>query len=96
MTVMDETIDERGRHDVIAEDVAPRLEAFIRREHRGRVLVARRHQLKEQHGAGAGDRQVADLVDDQERGMREDLETRLQATGGLRLFQRGDQSANVP
>jgi hypothetical protein len=38
------------------------------------VLVAARHQLKEEHRAGPTDRQIADLVDDQERGMRQDLE----------------------
>ena len=52
VAVMDEPIDERGRHDVIAENVAPFFEAFVRREHGGGVLVATRHQLKEQHGAG--------------------------------------------
>ena len=29
MTVMDETIDERGRHDVIAEDVTPFFKALV-------------------------------------------------------------------
>ena len=29
MTVVDEAIDERGGHDVIAEDVAPFLKAFV-------------------------------------------------------------------
>ena len=29
MAVMDEPIDERSRHDVIAEDVAPLFEAFV-------------------------------------------------------------------
>ena len=55
MTVMDETIDERGRHDVIAEDVTPVLEALVGREHGRRVLVATRHQLKKEHGTRAAD-----------------------------------------
>ena len=59
--------------------VAPLLEAFVGREHRRRVLVAARHQLKEEHGARAADRQIADLVDDQQRRMREHLQARLQA-----------------
>ena len=53
MTVVDEAIDEGGGHDVITKDVAPLFEAFIGREHGRRVLVAARHELKEQHGAGA-------------------------------------------
>ena len=87
---MDETIDERGRDDGIAEDVAPLFEAFVGREHGGRA----------RSDASSAERTVApvrvigrlaDLVDDQQRGIREDFETRLQAPGGLRLFQRGDQ-----
>ena len=67
VAVVDEPIDERRRHDVVAEDVAPLLEALVGREHGRGVLVAARHQLKEEHGAGAGDRQIADLVDDEQR-----------------------------
>jgi hypothetical protein len=62
---MDEAIDERGGHHVIAKDVAPLLEAFVGREHRGRMLLAACHELKEEHRARAGDREVADLIDDE-------------------------------
>jgi len=64
---------------------------LIRREHRGRVLVPPGHQLKKKHCAGARDREIADLIDDQQRRMREDLQPRLQPSSGLRLFERGDQ-----
>ena len=33
VTVMQEPVDQRAGHDVIAEDLAPRLEAFIAGEH---------------------------------------------------------------
>jgi hypothetical protein len=49
------------------------------------------HQLKKEHRAGGRNRQIADFVDDQEGGMREHLEPRLQATGSLRLFERRDE-----
>jgi hypothetical protein len=46
MTVVDEPIDEGRRHHLVAEDLAPLLEALIGREHGGRLFVAVRHQLK--------------------------------------------------
>ena len=78
VAVMDETIDERGGHDVIAEDVAPLFKALIGREHGGRALITARHELKEEHRARTADGQIADLVDDQEGGMRPHLQPRLQ------------------
>ena len=65
--------------------------ALVGRQDGRRVLVAARHELKEEHRAGAADRQIADLVDDEERRMRQDLQARLQPPGGLRFLERGDQ-----
>jgi len=73
---MDEAIDESRGHDVVAKDVAPLFEALIRREHRGRVLVPPCHQLKKEHRAGAPDREIADLIDDQQRRIREYVQPR--------------------
>jgi hypothetical protein len=53
------------------------LKAFVRGEHRGRVLVAARHQLKEEHRPRTAEREVADLVDDEQRRMRQYLQPRL-------------------
>ena len=39
-------------------------EAFVRGQHGRSKLVAARHELEEEHGAGAADGQIADLVDD--------------------------------
>ena len=77
--MVDEAIDERRRHDVVAENLAPFLEAFVGREHGGRVLVTPRHELKEEHGARAANREIADLVDHEHCRMREHLQARLQS-----------------
>jgi hypothetical protein len=52
VAVMDEAIDQRGGHHLIAEDLAPLREALVRGEHGTRPLIASGHELKEQHGAG--------------------------------------------
>src|SRR5690606_10709362 len=79
------------RHYLIPEDRTPFLEALVRGEYRRGRLIATCHQLEEEHRPGARDRQVPDLIDDQERGMREHLQSLRQSTGGLRLFQTRDQ-----
>src|SRR5690606_11973749 len=67
------------------------LEALVRRQHGGSMLVPAAHQLEEEHGTGAGDRQITDLVDDQERWVRQGLQALSEGAGGLRLLQAGDQ-----
>ena len=47
-SVMDEAVDERGGHDVVAEHVAPLLEAFVRGENSRGVLVAAIDELEEE------------------------------------------------
>ena len=91
MAVMRQAIDERSGHDLVAQDLAPLLEAFIGGQHSGCALIAPVDELEEEHGAGLADRQVADLVDDQERRIGEDLEAASQLAGGLGFFERGDE-----
>ena len=91
MAVMQQPIDERSGHDLVAQDLAPLLEAFIGGQHSGCALIAPVDELEEEHGAGLADRQVADLVDDQERRIGEDLEAASQLAGGLGFFERGDE-----
>ena len=67
VTVMDEPVDQRRRHHVVAEDLAPFLEALVRGQHGGCVFVATGHELKEEHRPRASDGEVADLIDDQQR-----------------------------
>ena len=62
MTVMQEPVDECRGHDLVAQDLAPLLEALVGGEHGGRVLVAPVDELEEEGGAVARDGQVADLV----------------------------------
>src|SRR6266496_1158621 len=64
VAVVEEAVDERRRHDVVAQHLAPVLEALVAREHGARVLVAAGHELEEEHGPGPANRQIADLVDD--------------------------------
>ena len=65
VAVVDEAVDERTGHHLVTEDLPPLLEALVRREHRARPFVAPAHQLKEEHRAGAADREIADLIDDE-------------------------------
>ncbi len=74
VTVVEQAIDERSGHDLVAQDLAPLLEPLVGRQHGGCALIAPVDELEEEHRAGLTDRQVADLVDDQERGISEDLE----------------------
>lgn len=64
VAVVEQSVDQRRGHHFIAEDVAPFLKALVTGQHRRRMFVAAAHELKEVHGPGARDRQVADLVDD--------------------------------
>ena len=88
---MQQAIDECSGHDFVAQDLTPLFEPFVGGQHGGCALVAPVDELEEEHGAGLADRQVADLVDDQERGIGEDLEAASELTGGLGFFERGDE-----
>ena len=70
VAAVEQPVEQRGRHDLVVEDLAPALEALVRGEHSRGVLVAPVDELEEEDGAAAGDREVADLVDDQERRVR--------------------------
>ena len=87
--VMEKPIEQCGGDDQIAEDVAPFGEAAIRGEDHGTFLVAGVDQLEEQVAAG-DDRQVADLVDDEQRGAGEPADAFAQAPLAVGLGQRGD------
>ncbi len=51
----------------IAKDLSPFREAAVRSEDHGALLIASVDELEEQIAAAAHDRQVADLIDDQQR-----------------------------
>ena len=58
VTVMDQAVDQRGGHDLAAKYPDALFKAFVGGQHRRRVLVAARHKPKEEHRAGATDREV--------------------------------------
>src|ERR1019366_3780161 len=55
------------------------------------VLVAATHQLKEQHRAGTTDREIADFVDDHERGKTQRADATRELPTHLRVFERGNE-----
>ena len=64
--MVQQAVQQGGGHDDVTEDGAPVLEAAIRGEDGGALLVAGIDQLEEQVGAAGLDRQVADFIDDQQ------------------------------
>lgn len=66
VAVVEQAVDQRGGRDLVAEDAAPLLEALVGGEDGGSGLVAPVHELEEEGGSGAGDGDVADLVDDEQ------------------------------
>ena len=92
VAVVEQPIDERGGHDLVAEDVPSLLEALVGGEDDGADLVAPVDELEEEGDAGAGDGDVSDLVDDPQRRVGEDLEP----AGGLCLLEGGDGVSQRP
>ena len=93
---MEKPVQERGGHDLVAEDPAPLLEALVRRQHRGGVAVASVDELEEEHRAALGDRQVADLVDDQECRVGQRFEPSVEPARSLGLLERGASNRIAP
>ena len=65
MAMVQHSVDEGRGHDLVAEDLAPLLEALVGGQHRRVVLVAPADELEEEDGPFPADREVSDLVDDQ-------------------------------
>src|SRR3954462_15091192 len=78
---MKQAIQKSRRDYGIAEDLAPFRKATVRGQDHGAPLVPGIHQLEEQIAPARDDRQVADLVDDQEREPAEEAD--LLAQGAL-------------
>jgi hypothetical protein len=68
--MMEQPVEQRGRDHGITEDVAPFGKAAVGREDHGALFVAGVDELEEQIAATGGNRQVADLVDDEQRTIR--------------------------
>ena len=91
MTAVDQPVDERGGHDLVAEHGAPLLESLVGGEHGRDSLVAGVDELEEEHGAVLVDRQVADLIDRQEGRTGEHAQPARQVAAEPGLGQRVDQ-----
>ena len=65
--MVEQAVEQSGGDDGIAEDLAPFGKAAVGGEDHRAFLVARVDELEEQIAAAVSDRQVADLVDDEER-----------------------------
>ena len=77
--VVEQAIEDRGRDHGIAEHLAPGPEALVAGEDDGAALVAARDELEEEVGALAVDRDVADLVDDEQLRLPQELEALVEA-----------------
>src|SRR5262249_19216791 len=76
----------------VPEDLAPRPEALVARDDDRAALVASADELEEEVGALAIDRDVADLVDDQDLRLGEQFEPLVETVLRQGLAERGDQS----
>ena len=65
--MMKQSVKEGGGDDRIPKDLTPFSEATVGGEDHGALFVARVDKLEEQIAAAGNDRQVSDLVDDQQR-----------------------------
>src|SRR4029077_1755465 len=88
--VVEQAIEQGGGDDLDAEDVAPFAEAAVGGEDHGAALVAGIDELEEQVGAAGGDRQVSDLVDDEQGVAGDEANALLELSFALGLGQRGD------
>ena len=96
--VVQQPVDAGRRHHLVPEDGAPLLEAFVGGQHGRGVFVAGIDELEAQHRPVPTDGQIADLIDDEERGITQHPEAARELPGGFSLFQRldeGDQGTVV-
>src|SRR5712691_3256666 len=85
-------VEDRRRDHRVAEDVTPAPKTLVACQDEGAPLVAPADELKEEIGAGPVDRQIADLVDDEQARDGIQLEPLVQAPLGRGLGERGDQA----
>ena len=88
--VVDEPVDHGGGDDVVAEHFAPASEGFVGGDDQGGAFVAGGDELEEQVGGLGFERDVADLVDNQQRVAAEPDQLVLQASGVVGVGEPGD------
>lgn len=82
---MQQSVEDGRGDDAIAEDFAPGPAALVAGENHRTALVAAADELDEEVGADAVDRQVADLIDDQQTRRRVQLELVLRPPSACAL-----------
>ncbi len=89
--VMQQSVEQSGGHHWIPEDITPFSEAAVRGQNQGAFFIAGVDQLEEQVGAALGDRQVADLIDNEQRGSGVEADLLGQSSLAFSLDQGIDQ-----
>ena len=77
--MVEKTIEQRGGDDGVAEDLTPFGKAAVGREDHCAALVAGVDELEEQIAAAGNDRQVTDLIDDEQREAAEESDLLAQS-----------------
>ena len=88
---MGETVEQRGRHLRVAEHGCPFAEAEIGGDDDAGALVELAQQMEEQGSAGGAERQVAQLVEDDEIGVGKSRRDLAGFALKLLLFERVDE-----
>lgn len=89
--MMQQPVEQRGCDHGAAEDVTPFRKAAVRGEDHRPLLVARIDQLEEQVASAGYDREVTDLIDDQERWSAVEPEPLAQGAFAFCFRQSADQ-----
>jgi len=95
--VVEQAIEQRGGDDGIAEDFTPLGKPPVGCQDHGAFFVTRIDELEEQIGAAGGDRQITDLIDDQQARSNQEADLVGQTALSLGpvegLYQLGERTA---
>src|SRR5690606_12208896 len=91
LAVMEQAIEDRGRHHGIAEDAAPLADRAIAGDEHAAALVAARDELEEEVRGFGLEWEIAELVDDQKLRLRPVREPLLESMLELGLAQLRDE-----
>jgi len=88
--VVNEPIDHGGSYDGVAEDFSPSAEQLVGGDDDRGSFVSGRHELEEQVRCFGFERDVADLINDEEGDAAESGQFVSETTGGVGLSEPGD------
>ena len=92
--MVQEPVEDGGGEDVVAEDAAPFGEALVAGDDHGAAFLAATDELEDHVGFGAGQWQVADFIDDEDRRSQVGLEL-LGEPAGARRAEVADEASRV-